>query len=83
MWCKVWWVRGRRKKHEVMSDWEKKWKDRTGMTVSDMRGKGEKKRSERGRETQWGGVTEKDNRAGEEIVDIQQGQQRYAGHLLL
>lgn len=31
-----------------------------------------------------GGDREKDNRAGEQmIVDIQQGQQRYAGHLLL
>lgn len=35
-------------------------------------------------EIQRVGDREEDNRAGEEmIVDIQQGQQRYAGHLLL
>lgn len=40
--------------------------------------------SERERETQRVGDREKDKRAGKKmIVDIQQGQQRYAGHLLL
>lgn len=42
------------------------------------------KTNEREREIQRVGDREKDNRAGEEmIVDIQPGQQRYAGHLLL
>lgn len=42
------------------------------------------KPSEREREIQRVGDREKDKHAGEEmIVDIQQGQQKYAGHLLL
>ncbi len=41
-------------------------------------------RRERRRTNERVGDREKDNRAGEEmIVDIQPGQQRYAGHLLL
>lgn len=43
-----------------------------------------RKKTERDRERQRVGDREKYGRAGEEmIVDIQQGQQRYAGHLLL
>lgn len=59
--------------------------ERQDWDVSDRCERGwKRKASEREREIQRVGDREEDNHAGEEmIVDIQQGQQRYAGHLLL